>query len=281
MCRMQPCLRIVCGALSFTLLNGLLAQALQPASSPWNASGGPGLAALAEAAEQGRFAYVLFWRHDDDATHQMRRVLTQAVPTLGTPVSTILVRVDDAREAEAVKVFGVDRAPLPLLAAVAPNGAVTKAWPLKAAAEQLREGLVSTGTAALLKSMQDQKLSLVCVRNSQLLHAAEAQQAVVGFQADARFGAATNVIEIDPRNAREQALLTSLQVSPQTSEAVTVLLSPAGQAVGKFTGAVTTAEITAKVLSAQQGCCPGGQCGPDGQCGPGGCCPGGQCGPQK
>ena len=186
-----------------------------------------------------------------------------------TPVSVVSVRVTEPREAETVKVFGVDRAPLPLIAAVAPNGAVTKAWPLKATPKQLMEGLVSNGTAACLKAMQEQKLSLVCIHNSKTAHSDAVRQAAAGFQADERFGAATKVIEINPADSREHAFLTSLKVSPKTRDAVTVLLSPAGQPIAKFAGTVTTSQLVAKIETAQQGCCPGGKCGP------GGCCPGG------
>ena len=107
-------------------------RADQQPKNPWNANGSPGLSALAAAADEGRFTYVLFWRDNDDATQRMNAVLQQATAQMKSPVSVVSVRVTEPREAETVKVFGVDRAPLPLIAAVAPNGAVTKAWPLKA-----------------------------------------------------------------------------------------------------------------------------------------------------
>ena len=177
-------------------------------------------------------------------------------------------------------------APLPLIAAVAPNGAVTKAWPLKATPDQLAEGLVSSGTAACLKAMQEQKLSLVCVYHSASSQRDAVLQAAAGLEADERFGAATKVIEIDPMDDREHAFLGRLKVSPETHDAVAVLVSPAGQPLGTFTGAVTTSQIVARIEAAQQSCCPDGKCGPggccpNGECGPNGCCPGGQCSPKQ
>ena len=139
------------------------------------------------------------------------------------PVNVVSVCVTEPSEAETVKVFGVDRAPMPLIAAVAPNGAVTKAWPLKATPKQLMEGLVSNGTAACMKAMQEQKLSLVCIHNTETAHSDAVQQAAAGFQADERFGAATEVIEINPADEREHTFLTSLKVSPKTRDAVAVL----------------------------------------------------------
>jgi hypothetical protein len=275
---MKDC-RFHAGALAVALFAALTisesVSAEDRAESPWNAKGSPGLGALAAAADAGRFTYVLFWRDNDEATQRMNAVLQQAPSQLKSDVATLSIRVSDPREVEAVEIFGVDRAPLPLIAAVAPNGAVTKAWPLKATPEQLADGLVSRGAAACLKAMQEQKLSLICVLNQQTAHSAAVRLAASGFQADERFAAATRIIEIDPADASERTFLTSLKISPKTPDAVAVLVSPTGQPVGMFSGAVTTAEIVAKLKTAQQGCCPGGKCGP------GGCCPGGQCGPQK
>ncbi|MFG0287911.1 MAG: hypothetical protein ACF8CQ_07050 [Rhodopirellula sp. JB044] len=266
----------VCIAVMFSAL----AQADQQPTHPWKASNSPGLAALSSAAEMRQFSYVLFWRDDNDATQRMNAVLSETKSHSDVPINTIRVQVTEPAESETVEVFGVQRAPLPLIVAVAPNGAVTKAWPLKATAEQLRAGIVSEGTASCLKAMQAQKLSLICVSNQQTPHHNEVQLAANGFLADQRFGAATEVITIDPADQREQAFLTSLKISPTSHDSAMVLISPAGQPIAKFTGAVTSAELIAKVESAQQGCCPGGQCGPNGQCGPGQCCPGGQCPPQ-
>ncbi|WP_166823358.1 hypothetical protein [Thalassoroseus pseudoceratinae] len=239
------------------------------------ASGSPALSMLATSAEEGCFTYVLFWRNNDDATQRMGTNLQQATSRMKLRVNTVSVRVTDPHELETVKRFDVERAPLPLIIAVAPNGAVTKAWFLKASREQLHEGLVSAGTAACLKAMQQKKLSLICVYNSVTAHRDSLKQAAIGIKADRRFGAATEVIEIDPADVREHAFLASLQVKPNSNEAVAVLVSPAGHPIGKMTGAVTATQLIKTIEAAMQGCCPGGTCGPEGGC------PGGQCPPQR
>ncbi|MBX3426352.1 MAG: hypothetical protein KF688_11785 [Pirellulales bacterium] len=266
---------VFAAALSAAAAVGSAAHAVEKPTNPWNNNASPGLAALAAAADQGRYAFVLFWKENDDATHRMQTALQDGMKQLPRPAEVVGVCLADSREAATVEIFGVARAPLPLVAAVAPNGAVTKAWPLKLASGQLAEAIVSRGTAECLKAMQEQKLTLVCVQNAKSTQRAAAKLAVAGFQADERFAAATRVVVIDPADPSEKAFLANLQVSPKTPEAVTVLVSPAGQAIGKFAGAVTTEDLVAKVASAQAGCCPGGQCGPNG------CCPGGQCGPAK
>ena len=242
-------------------------------ANPWPADRSPGLTALAAAADQGRYAFVLFWKEDNDATQRMQGVVQSAATTLPTPANTVSVQTSDPRERATVEAFGVDRAPLPLVVAVAPNGAITAAWPLQLRAEQLAEGIVSDGTSRCMKALQDQKLVLLCVQNAKSAHGFAAWQGAQGFKTDARFAAATEVLTLDPADSRESAFLHDLQVSPQTTDAVTILLAPPGRPIAKFVGAVSAEEIVAKVTSAQSGCCPGGQCGPDG------CCPGGNCGP--
>ncbi len=269
------CKRFYAIALSATTLAYVAAVVAQEPTTPWQRDASPGLTALASAAEEGRYAFVFFWKENDEPTQQMRGVFQSAMKDLASSADAVSVSVIDPQEAATVKVFGVDRAPLPLVAAVAPNGAVTKAWPLKFTAQQLSEGIVSRGTAECLKAMQEKKLTLLCVRNAGTAYNPAASTAVAGFRADERFADATTVVEIDPTDSSEQNFLASLKVNPKTANAVTILLSPAGQPIAQFAGAITTNQLVDKVTSAQAGCCPGGQCGP------GGCCPGGKCGPTK
>jgi hypothetical protein len=239
----------------------------------WDKSASPAFAAMQSAAEQGQYSFVFFWKENNDQTQRMYTELNNAAAKIPA-VKVVPVSVIDPKEKKTVEHFGADRAPLPLTAAVAPNGAVTKAWPLQVRAGQLQEGIVSSGTAQCLKAMQDQKIVLLCVQNGKSHYGEASLAAAAGFKADTRFAAATEVVALDPADAREAAFLQSLQLNPKSVEAVTVILAPPGRPIARFVGAVTTDAIVAKVTSAQSGCCPGGQCGPNG------CCPGGQCGPK-
>ena len=262
------------------LLGGTLLLANGSASAtgtanPWPMDRSPGLAALAASAEQGRYAFVFFWKENNEATQRMQGVLQSAMAKMKHRADAVNVCAADSNERATVEAFGVDRAPMPLVVAVAPNGAITKAWPLQLRADQLPEGIVSQGTSACIKGLQDRKLVLLCVQNTSTGHNLASTQAAEGFRADARFAAATEVITLDPADPNESIFMRDLEVSPQTTDAVTILLAPPGQPIARFVGAVSTDEIVAKVTAAQSGCCPGGQCGPEG------CCPGGNCGPAK
>src|SRR5208283_2699955 len=58
----------------------------------------------------------------------------------------------------------LSRAPMPLVLAVAPNGAVTGAIPLKLTEAQVGQAFVSPIAAQCLKAVQSRKLVLLCVQ---------------------------------------------------------------------------------------------------------------------
>lgn len=262
------------------VLSGILllphgrASAAEPAN-PWPTDRSPGLTALATASVQGRYAFVFFWKENDEATQRMQGVVQSASESMKQRVDAVNVCIADPSERATVEVFGVERAPLPLVVAVAPNGAITRAWPLQLRVEQLAEGVVSRCAAECMKGLQDRKLVLLCVQNASTGHSLESSQAAEGFRTDARFAAASQVVTLDPADPHESTFLHDLEVSPRTIDAVTILLAPPGQPIARFVGAVSTDEIVAKVTAAQSSCCPGGKCGPED------CCPGGKCGPAK
>jgi hypothetical protein len=231
-----------------------------------------GAAAIDKAAEDGKYLFIFFWKENDEQARKMFGVFKSAVGNMGKTADSVAVQVTDPNEKLVVDKFDVSRAPMPLVLALAPNGAVTKALPVRFTEEQLREGFVSPCTARCMKALQDRKLVLLCVQNHQTQFRVAAWQGAQSFKADPRFTEATELVAVDPGDAREAAFLETLRVDPGTSQAVTVLLAPPGQPIARFTGAVSKDQIVAKVTSAQSGCCPGGKCGP------GGCCPSGQSG---
>lgn len=244
-------------------------------ASAWDANASPAFAALSSAAQQGHYAFVVFWKEDNPETQRMFQVVQSAVPTLSVTADIVNVPITDPNESSTVEEFGVDRAPMPLLIAVAPNGAITNAWPLQCDPEKLRAGIVSTGTAESIKGLQEGKLVFVSVQNKNSAHRQIASLAIDGFRADPRFANVSESIVLDPADPQEATFLHDLGVDTATKDTVTVLLAPPGKPIAKFVGMFSTEEIVAKITAAQSGCCPGGQCGP------GGCCPGGKCGPQK
>ena len=92
-------------------------------------SAGTGMTALQAAAQKGSYLYIFFWKRSDQQTQSMRQVFFQGVRQIGDSVDTVEVNINDSREKAIVDRFDVSRAPMPLVLALAPNGAVTKGFP--------------------------------------------------------------------------------------------------------------------------------------------------------
>lgn len=223
------------------------------------------------SVHQGSYRFIFFWKTDDQETRAMLRVFHDATDEAPVSINKLVVDVRAPSSADVVKEFGVSRAPMPLVLAVAPNGAVTKGFPIRFTKEQVLQGIVSPATAKCMKALQDKKMVLLVVQNERTQFREVAYRGADGVRRDARFAKAAEIVTVDPADSAEASFLQSLRVNPRTEQAVTVVLAPPGKPIATFTGAVTTEQIIAKVTAARSGCCPGGQCGP------GGCCPGGQC----
>ena len=104
-----------------------------------------------------------------------------------------------------------------------------------------------------MKVIQDQHMILICVQNDKTQFNQEAMQGVKTFKADSPYGKGTEVVMLDPADKAEQHFLKDLQVDPQTTAAVTVLVTPPGAPVARFAGAVTEEQITAKIKEARIG----------------------------
>lgn len=226
-----------------------------------------GLAAMQAAAEQGKYLFVFFWKSNDQQTRSMHGVFQAAMSQWTNMADSIEINISDAREKTLVDKFAVSRAPMPLVLALAPNGAVTKGFPRNFDEKKLRDAFVSVGTAKCLKALQNRKMVLLCVQNEQSRFAQAAMDGALGFQADPRYAKSTEIVVLHPEDPNEAAFLHELQIDPHTPQAMTVLLAPPGQVVAKFAGAVTPGQLVSKLSAAQSSCCPGGKCGPGG-CGP-------------
>ena len=170
----------------------------------------------------------------------------------------------DPTESEIVEKLGLEKAPVPLVLAIAPNGAVTGS--IKAAdlsEERLLGAVASAGLQQCLKAVQDGQLVLLCLQNAQTRDNDSAMKGVKDIKADQRFAEGTEIIKLDPADAKEAKLMAQLKVDPKTKKAVTVVLAPPGVLVTKFDGTTTKKELMAALQKAAE-CCSGapGCCSP-------------------
>jgi hypothetical protein len=231
------------------------------------AAGSKGLAAIDEAAKANKYLFVFFYEAQNPQTDAMHTVFQSAMGKLANRADGIDIHVGDPAEQPLIEKFRIRGAPMPLVLAIAPTGAATKAFPRQFEEAQLEQAFVSPCTARCMRAIQDRHLILLCVQNGATQFNQQAMQGVASFKADPQYTRVTEVVTLNPSDGAEQTFLTALQVSPQTRTAVTLLVTPPGAPVARFDGPVTKKEIIAKLASAQSGCCPGGKCGPGG-CGP-------------
>lgn len=249
------------------------AVASQPGdASPKAAPTITGMAAMQKAAKNNKYLFALFRKENNDKAAAMRQVLEAVIEKVGDRADAVEVDVSAAVEKGIVDHFDVAYAPLPLLLAIAPNGAVTGGFPGRVESKDLMNAFASPGTAECLKAMQDRKLVLLCVQNGKTESAKEAMQGVREFKADERFAKGTEVVVVDPASKAESQLMSDLEIDPKTKEAVTLFLAPPGRCIGRFHGSTNLDDLVATLVSAMSGC---GSCGPGGcgSCGPGGCGP--------
>lgn len=223
----------------------------------------PGEAALVSAARDQEFLFILFHKANDDATRAMKQTLDRSLAGHQDKARAITVRADDPTEKALIARWELSRTPMPIVLAVAPNGAVTGGFPLKLTKQDVEEALVSPGMADCLAAMQSRKIVLLCVQPTD---SGTVPDGVKEFVADATYAPHTRVVKVRASDPAEADLLKSLQIDPRTSTPITALLLPPGRAVATFTGPVTKAHLVEK-LKSSNACCP------DGKCGPNGCCP--------
>ncbi len=218
----------------------------------------PGTAAIERAAKAGKYLFVFFRRDDGEQTRKMRGVLDAALKKLADRAESVVIDVSGPSEKGIVKRFGVDRAPMPLILVLAPNGAVTGGFPVRFEEKRLTDAFVGPSTAKILKALQGGKLVFVCVQNARTRSNGPAMRGVKDFAADARYAKNTEIVTLDPTDAAEAKFLGQIEIDPKIKQATTVLLAPPGTIVGKFKGATDKGKLVAALKACGAGCGPSG-----------------------
>jgi hypothetical protein len=223
----------------------------------------PCMLAMESAADQDKYFFLLFFSLDDERTQAVRKDFRIAMEHIRDMAEFAEIDITDGAETILVNRYKVRRSPMPLVLAVAPNGAVTGSFQKQFDVQQLETALVSPAVEKSLKALQDRKLVMVCVQNGSTGSNESAMRGVLDLKEVPGYGPSTEIVIVDPADAEEEEFLNSLDVDPDTPEAITVCLVPPGMAVARFEGATDKDAIVAALMSAKSGCGPGG-CGPSG-----------------
>ena len=223
---------------------------------------GKGLAAIEDAARANRYLFVYFYKNEDQRTRELRTVFDTTMLKVADRADSVVINTTDQLEKEIVDKLSVGRAPMPLALALAPNGAVTRGFPMKFDEKQLMEAFASPCMEKCLKALQQRKLTVLCVQNETTKLNDEAMKGVTEFKADIQYGRTAEIVTVDPEDPGEAETLKKLNIDLGTDQAITALLAPPGKLIGMFKGATTKAMLVAAVRKSASGCDPRSGCCP-------------------
>jgi len=217
---------------------------------------------IESAAAADKYAFIFFYADESEQTKAARVAFGKIMSRIAEEAVNLEIDTTDPAELPIVNRFNVRGAPMPLVLAVAPNGAITGGFPQKFDEAQLLGAFASPGEEKSLKALQERRLVLVSIQNGSTASNDAAMKGVQDFKADPDFAPSTVMVTVDPADPAEAGFLKALQVAPQTREAITVCLAPPGLAVARFSGG-TEKEMIVTAFSTAGGCGPNG-CGPSG-----------------
>ncbi len=223
-----------------------------------------GVAAMRQAAEAKQYLFAFIYEQNDDATKAARKTFDAGVAKITPAPKTVAVDRSDPTEKDMVAQFKLEAAPMPLVLAIAPNGAVTAG--IKGAdltESKLADAVGSTGMQQCLKSLQDRKLTFVCMQNASTKGNDAAMKGVNEFKADPQYAEDVEVVKVDPADPKEARFMAQLKANPKAKTANTTFLAPPGMIIAQIEGGTTKAGLEASLKKAMASCTPGsGCCGP-------------------
>lgn len=217
---------------------------------------------IKRVGEAGKYAFVVFHR-GGAGTEVVRNAVKQAVEDAGGRAEAVEVDVADTANAPTLRMYGVDRAPIPLVLAIAPNGAVTGGFPGLSGPQSLVNAMFGPKGASCMKSLQAGKVVVICVEPAGSKTAEATGQVVAAFTTDPRVADFAESILIDTTDWDEHSFLNLLGLDPNSGIATTLLMTPPNRIAGQYTHHVSLDAMFADLTRAMAGAtCGGGGCKP-------------------
>ena len=215
--------------------------------------------AIDRAVAANKYTFLFFWKEKGPQTDKAWGIVQPAIAKMAKKAEVVSIRITDPTEKKIVDKYGASRAPMPLVLAVAPCGAITKGFTKTFDEKELRTAFVSPCTERCMKAIQSGKVVFVClVDQTNAQQPTVVPQGVKDFKADEKYGATTEIVMLNVRDRGEAAFLKDLEVGARSAP-LTVFLAP-GALIGKFGSEATKEVLMAKLAEAQSGCGPGCSC---------------------
>lgn len=213
-------------------------------------------AALSQAAQEGKYTFVLFYKANDPATSAMNTTIQQSLAKYKNAATLTFVYVADPAEQGLVAKYDVARAPMPMAVAIAPNGALTGLFPQKLEASHIENSFVTPTMMQAMKALQENKIVFVTVQGSAAPVTPVALQA---FAADPHFNTRMVSLKMNASDPAEAKFLEEMGIDARTAATQLSLLAPPGILVGKF-AATTPMNTIAAALAEAGKCCDDPNC---------------------
>ena len=225
-------------------------------------------AAMKKATEENKYLFLFVSEKDSPETATTKSVVEAAVAKIADKANVAFINTSSASEKDTVDKFRLQGAPMPIVLALAPNGAITGAYfDEKLKDPQLQDSIAGAAEQQCMKALQDGKIVFLCAQNAATTSNDAAMQGVNDFKADEKFSQFTEVVKLDPASQADQPFLKKIRVDPKITEASTSLVAPPGSLVSQVSGATTKDAFVAALTAATSGGCGPKGCGPKG-CGP-------------
>lgn len=212
--------------------------------------------AISQAAEQGKYTFILFYKTNDAATTAMNTTLQTSLAKYKDNATFAFVHVADPNEQALITKYDVARAPMPMTIAIAPNGALTGMFPQKMDATHVDSSFVTPTMMQAMKALQENKIVFVTVRGNV---AAVEPVALREFASDPHFNTRMVSISTNASDPAEAKFMAEMEVDPRTPATQLSLLAPPGVLVGKFPSNTPMKTIAAALAEAGK-CCDDPNC---------------------
>jgi hypothetical protein len=211
---------------------------------------------LNQAAAEGKYTFILFYKANDAATTAMNTTLQTALAKYKTTATFAFVYVGDPKEQELVTRYDVARAPMPMTLAIAPNGALTGIFPQKLEPAHVDSSFVTPTMMKAMKALQENKLVFVTVRGGS---AATEPVALREFASDPHFSTRMVTLTTSAADPAEAKFMAEMEIDPRSQATQLSLLAPPGVLVGKFPANTPMKTIAAALAEAGK-CCDDPNC---------------------
>ena len=242
-----------------TLIAGAFMVSASWAADAQNAASG--MKAFETSWKADHYVLAFFYSEMNDIVKEKKASFETIAAGLKDKADAHFVDIKDPKQIDVVNLYKVDRAPMPLVLVVAPNGAITGGFPRDFTEERILSSIVGPLSTQCLKALQEGKFVFVCVQGDDVKANASAMKGVVDFKDDIQYGPITEVVIFKGTGPSEQRMVKSLGLEEKPAEPVTAFLAPPGSMIGKFTGSTDKDKLVAALTSRQKSggaCCPAG-----------------------